>query len=82
MDTISAALPFPVSAGMGSFTVNSLLKVAAASLASPMTEKQSGLFEVISNSIIFSSSPSSWTMSVPGSMYLSRMNIPSSMALG
>ncbi len=45
--------------------LNGNLKVAAASLASPIIEKQSTLLDVISYSIATSSSPSSLIASLP-----------------
>ena len=67
----------------GSCSLSSLPKVAAASLARPMIDRQSGRFGVISNSMTWSSAPMMGLMSSPGLMPSScRIKIPSGMQLG
>ena len=57
--------PFPAFT-TGVCRVSGLSNVAAASLASPMTEKQSGRLEVISNSTLISSRPIASQIGCPG----------------
>ena len=68
----------------GFLTFSSVPKVAAVSLARPITERQSGLFEVISNSTVVSLYPIASCISLPTVLSQSspRMKMPSSIAYG
>ena len=70
----------PAASTSGSWTWNSVPKVAAASRARPMTLRQSGRLFVISNSTTLSVRPRTFLMSSPGSQGSWRIKMPSSMA--